>query len=334
MLKLKKILALAPFLVFSAHSSAVRSAEPLRVGIVLDKGGKDDKSFNSSAYLGAKQAEKDLKIQLKVVESSDDNAFEPMLRSFSQKKFDLVIGIGFSQAESLKKVAALFPEQKYAIVDAEVASPNVKSLMFEEQEGSYLVGAIAALKSKSKTIGFIGGMDIPLIRRFQLGFEEGVKHVNPQAKVKAGYIGVTSESWNNPPKAKELALSQYKSGCDVIFVAAGASNAGAFDAAEEKKFFAIGVDSNQNWVKPGRILTSMLKRVDLAVYGAIKELVDGKFTTGTTRYGLKSDGVGFSLDEYNKPLLTPDDLKTLEKIKSDIVSGNIVVSDYYKKPKK
>lgn len=305
-------------------------ADALKVGLVLDRGGKDDKSFNASAYEGSKKAEKDFHIQLKTVESSDDNSFEPLQRAFAQKKFDLIVVIGFSQAEALKKVAAQFPNQKFVIVDGEVQSPNVKNLLFQEQEGSYLVGAIAALKSKTGQVGFVGGMDIPLIRRFQMGYEEGVKKINPKAKIHIGYVGVTSDSWNNPPKAKELALSQYKSGADVIFTPSGASAAGVFDAAEEKKLFAIGVDSNQNWVKPGFILTSMLKRVDLAVYAAIQELVSGKFTAGTTRFGLKTDGVAYAMDQYNKDLLSKEQIATVEALKKDIVAGKIVVGDYYK----
>lgn len=309
-------------------------AEALKIGLVLDRGGKDDKSFNSSAYQGLLKAEKDFKITQKTVESSDDNSFETFMRSFAQKKFDLILAIGFSQAEALRKVAPLFPAQKFAIVDAEVDLPNVKSLMFEEHEGSYLIGAISALKSKTGTIGFIGGMDIPLIRRFEMGFKEGALKVNPKIQIKSGFIGVTSDSWNNPPKAKELAISQYKAGADVIFAAAGASNSGVFDAAEEKKLFAVGVDSNQNWVKPGLILTSMLKRVDIAVYAAVKDLTEGKFQAGVTRNGLESNGVGYAMDEFNKGLLSAELLKKVEALKKDILAKKIIVSDYYKVQKK
>ncbi len=318
-------------LTFGTRTTQAQAATPLKIALVLDKGGKDDKSFNTSAFEGAKRAESELKTQIKVVESSDDNAFEPVLRSLAQKKYDLILGIGFSQAEAISKVAKLFPKQKFAIVDAEVPLANVRSLMFEEHEGSYLVGAIAALKAKSGHISFVGGMDIPLIRRFQLGFEEGARKMNPKVKIQIGYIGVTSDSWNNPPKAKELALAQYKSGSEIIFAAAGASNSGVFDAAEERKQLAIGVDSNQNWVKPGRILTSMLKRVDLAVFSTIQELSRGKFEAGTTRYGLKSEGVGYSLDEHNKGLLSTADLIKINSLKKDIIDGKIVVTDYYKK---
>jgi len=188
----------------------------------LDRGGKDDKSFNSSAYEGANLARTNLGIYLKYVEAADDNAFEPSLRAFAQHDFDLIIGIGFAQKEAVKKVASQFPHKHFAIVDSEVNAPNVRSLMFQEHEGAYLIGAIAAMTSKTGKIGFVGGMDIPLIRRFEMGYQTGAKHINPQIVVLANFVGVTSEAWNNPPKGKELALSQYDRGADIIFAAAGA----------------------------------------------------------------------------------------------------------------
>lgn len=303
--------------------------EKFKVGIVLDKGGKDDKSFNAAAFKGGQQAEKELGVMLKVLEGRDDNS-EPMLRSLAEKKFDLIIAVGFSQAESVKKAAAAFPGQKFVIIDSEVPLTNVKSVMFEEQEGSFVVGAIAALKSQTGKLGFIGGMDIPLIRRFQMGYEAGAKYIRKDATVASNYAGVTGEAWNNPPKGKELALAQYASGVDVIFAAAGATGMGLFDAAEEKQKLAIGVDSNQNWVKPGRVLTSMLKRVDVAVFKAIEEAKGGKFTAGTTRHGLATQGVDYALDDNNKALLSADILKKADEIKADIIAGKIQVPDYYK----
>lgn len=309
-------------------------AAPLKVGLVLDKGGKDDKSFNSAAYLGATKAEKDFKIELKYVEATDTNAIENLHRAFARKNFDLVIGIGFAQTEAVKKVAAQFPNVKFALVDGEISAPNVRSLLFEDHEGSFLVGAAAALKSKTGKIGFIGGMDIPLIRRFEMGYSAGAKQINPKAQMITNYIGVTGEAWNNPAKAKELALAQISQGADVIFVAAGASGSGVFDAVEEKKTFAIGVDSNQNWMKPGSILTSMLKRVDVAVYNTIQDTQSGKFTSGVVRYGLKDKGVDYALDSYNEKILTPDLAKKLDDLKAQIIAGKIKVPDFYKQGKK
>jgi basic membrane protein A len=328
-LAVSAVLALA----FAALLGAAPSfAAPFKVGLALDKGGKDDKSFNAAAYKGAQEAEKTLGVSVKTLEGRDDNS-EPMLRALAEKKFDLIIAIGFSQGEAVKKVAAQFPDRHFVIVDAEVKAPNVKSILFEEHQGSFVVGAIAAMTSKTGKLGFIGGMDIPLIRRFQMGYEAGVKYVNPKASVVSNYAGVTGEAWNNPPKGKELALSQINQGADVIFAAAGATGMGLFDAAEEKKKLAIGVDSNQNWVKPGFILTSMLKRVDVAVLKATEEAKAGKFAAGVVRYGLDSQGVDYALDEHNKALLPKEVLAKADAIKADIIKGTIKVPDYYESKK-
>lgn len=314
--------------ILSATSSF---ASPLKVGLVLDKGGKDDRSFNSAAYAGATKAEKDLKIELKYVEATDTNAIENLHRAFARKNFDLVIGIGFAQKEAVRKVAAQFPNIKFAVVDGEISAPNVRSLLFAEHEGSFLVGALAAMASKNHSVGFVGGMDIPLIRRFAMGYAAGAKYVDPKITVTENYVGVTGEAWNNPAKSKELALSQYGKGADVVFACAGASNSGVFDAAEDKKKFAIGVDSNQNWIKPGSILTSMMKAVDVAVYDTIKDTQDGKFTAGIVQFGLKNNGVNYTLDKYNEKLITPDMKKKVEEIKKKIIAGQIQVPDFYKK---
>jgi basic membrane protein A len=302
-----------------------------KVGLVLDRGGKDDKSFNSSAYEGAARATNKLGILLKYVEAPDDNAFEPMLRAFALRDFDLIIGIGFAQKEAIQKIAAQFPKRHFAIVDARVEAPNVRSLMFQEHEGAYLVGAIAAMTSKTGKIGFVGGMDVPLIRRFETGYEAGAKKINPRIDVVANFVGVTSEAWNNPPKAKELAVSQYEAGVDIIFAAAGASGLGVFDAAEDKQKFAIGVDSNQDWTKPGLILTSMLKRVDEAVFATIADSQAGKFAGGIQWFGLANKGLDYSFDRYNAKILTEPVRKRADELKADIISGKIVVPDYYKR---
>ncbi len=323
---IQKIAALSLLLVsFQAYA--------FKVGLVLDKGGKDDKSFNSAAFEGATKAQKELGVELKYVEATDNNAIENLHRSFARKDFDLIIGIGFAQTEAIKKISAQFPEKKFALVDGDITARNVKSLLFEEHEGSYLVGAIAALKSATGKVGFIGGMDIPLIRRFEMGYKAGSIKANSKASVVSNFIGVTGEAWNNPAKAKELALSQFNSGVDVIFVAAGASGSGVFDAAEEKRKFAIGVDSNQNWMKPGVILTSMMKRVDVAVFDTIKEAKDGQFQSGSFRFGLKNKGVDYAVDSHNDKVLTADIRKKAQELKSQIIQGQIQVPDFYKKGK-
>jgi len=302
-----------------------------KVGLVLDRGGKDDKSFNSSAFEGAMRAKAKLGVAVKYVEAADDNAFEPQLRAFAQRDYDLVIGIGFAQKEPIAKIAAQFPKVHFAIVDAQVEAPNVRSLLFEEHEGAYLVGAIAAMSSKSGKIGFVGGMDIPLIRRFEMGYAAGAKKINPQITVLANFVGLTSAAWNDPTKGKELAVSQYDQGADIVFAAAGASGLGVFDAAEEKKKFAIGVDANQNWTKPGLILTSMLKRVDEAVYVTIAEAKAGKFVGGVKHFGLADKGIDYAVDQYNERILSPEVRKRAEEIKAEIIAGKIQVPDYYRK---
>ncbi len=328
---LKKPILTAALIVASLVASLQPVFAEFKVGLVLDRGGKDDKSFNSSAYAGATEAKKKLGISLKYVEAADDNAYESQLRAFAQRDYDLIIGIGFAQKEAIKKVAAQFPERHFAIVDAQVDAPNVRCLLFEEHEGAYLIGAIAAMSSKTGKIGFVGGMDIPLIRRFEMGYEAGAKKINPQINVTANYVGVTSEAWNNPPKGKELAMAQYDGGADIIFAAAGASGLGVFDAAEEKKLFAIGVDANQDWTKPGLILTSMLKRVDEAVYSTIEEAKAGKFGGGVKRFGLANKGVDYSVDEFNTKILAESVRKRADELKLEIISGKIIVPDYYKK---
>ena len=304
-------------------------AAEFRVGIVLDRGGKDDKSFNQAAYQGLMKAKQELGIQFKSVDAPDSNAFEPSLRNFARGKYDLVIGVGFVQQQPVAKVSAEFPKTNFAIIDAEVKQPNVSSLMFEEHEGSFLVGALAALASKSAIVGFLGGMDIPLIRRFQVGYEAGAKHVNPKIQVLSNYVGVTSDAWSNPARAKELSKSLYTKGADVIFGAAGASNMGLLDAAEEQKKFAIGVDSNQNGIKPGIVLTSMLKRVDVAVYNTVKQAKEGKFSPGLKRFGLANDGVDFAMDEHNAKVVSKETLQKVNALKAEIKSGKIKVPDYY-----
>ncbi len=324
---LKKSLHLFLGLLLTISSSF---ADAPKVALVLDKGGKDDKSFNSSAYRGANEAKEKLGIQLKVIEASEDSFFEPAMRSFASKKYDLIVAIGVAQSEVVKKLSKELPQQKFAIVDAVVDSPNVASLIFEEHEGSYLVGYAAGLKTKTGKIGFVGGMDIPLIRRFEKAYAQGAADANPKIKVQVNYVGVTSDAWNNPTKAKELAQNQYSNGVDIIYSAAGASNNGVFDSADSSKKLAIGCDSNQNWIKPGKILTSMLKRVDTAVFQTIQNLNAGQFKAGKQVFGMKNEGVDWALDEHNKPLFTEDELKKIQDVRSKIISGKIKIIDYYK----
>jgi basic membrane protein A len=341
-------------------SDAAEDRTKVRVGIVFDIGGKDDRSFNAAAWVGAKCAETGLQpdkqpckdaqgndkpplgIVLRDVEPGNPTSIEPAMRAFAERGFDLVIGVGFAQGPIMQTVARDFPNVNFAIIDGVIfeddgktPKANVASLVFKEHEGSYLVGLIAGMTSKTNTIGFIGGMDIGLIHRFQGGYEQGAKAVNPNIQVIQNYVGVTDAAWNNPGKGKEIALAQISKGADVIFTAAGNSGLGAFDAVEQAgrdasgraTHFVIGVDSNQNMVKPGFVLTSMIKRVDNAVYDIIKNVVERKFKGGFHVFGLDSDGVGYVMDGNNQSLVSPQAITAAEEAKKKIVGGEIKVID-------
>ncbi|MFN0123874.1 MAG: BMP family protein [Blastocatellia bacterium] len=299
----------------------------LKVGIVFDIGGKDDRSFNAGAWTGCLRAQKELPILLRDAEPGDPTSLEPAVRAFAQYGYDLIIGVGFAQGPIIDQVAADYPNTKFAIVDFVVNRPNVAGLVFREHEGSFLVGMIAAMKTKTNTLGFVGGMDIPLIHKFLVGYTEGAKYVNPNIRVIPNFVGITDGAWNNPGKGRELATSQFEQGADIVFQAAGNSGLGVFDAAEARGKFAIGVDSNQNWVKPGFILTSMLKRIDNAVFGAIRDTVEGKFKGGPQVYGLDNEGVTYAVDEYNKALIPAAIIEKAEQAKRDIIAGKIKVTD-------
>ena len=306
----------------------------IHVGIVFDIGGKDDRSFNAAAWQGVQRAAKDLPIVLRDIEPGTPNAIEPAMRAFAERNFDLIIGVGFAQAPIMESVAKDYPNIHFAIIDGVSQLPNVASLVFKEHEGSYLVGMLAAQTSRTGTIGFLGGMDIGLIHRFAKGYEEGAKAVNPNIKVIDNYVGVTDSAWNNPGKGKELSLAQISKGADVIFTAAGNSGLGAFDAVEQQgkqngraTHFVIGVDSNQNMVKPGFVLTSMVKRVDNAVYNIVQEVYNHRFSPGLHVFGLDKDGVGYAMDDNNKDLITAASIQRVEEAKKRIIAGEIKVTD-------
>jgi basic membrane protein A len=321
----------------------------IRVGIVFDIGGKDDRSFNAAAWVGVKCAEtgkrpdgqpceegkKPLGIVLRDVEPGNPTSIEPAMRAFAERGYDLIIGVGFAQAPIMDVVAKDYPNINFAIVDGASDLPNVASLVFKEHQGSYLVGMIAARESKTGVLGFIGGLDIGLIHRFAVGYEEGAKSVNPNVRVIVNYVGVTDSAWNNPAKGKELALAQIGKGADIIFTAAGNSGLGAFDAVEQQgkgpdgraRAFVIGVDSNQNGVKPGYVLTSMVKRVDNAVYQIVSDVVNHQFKGGFHVYGLEVNGVAYAMDNNNQALIPQDVIQQVEEAKQKIINGQIQVTD-------
>ena len=301
-------------------ASFAAAAEP---AIVYDMGGKFDKSFNEAAYVGMENWKKETGKQYLEFEIANESQREQAIRRMAEKGASPIIGVGFSQASAMEKVAKEFPKLNFVIVDMVVGLPNVQSVVFKEQEGSFLVGAMAAMVSKTGKVGFVGGMDIPLIRRFQCGYEQGAKFANAKAEVFANMTGTTGAAWNDPTRGGELAKAQFAKGADVVFAAAGGTGVGVYQAAKDGGKLAIGVDSNQNHLQPGTMLTSMLKRVDVAVYNVSKS-----FAPGVTVLGLKEGGVDYAMDANNAKLVTADMKKRVDAAKADIISGKIKVTDY------
>lgn len=295
-------------------------AEP---AIVFDMGGKFDKSFNEAAYRGMEQWKKETGKPYLDFEIANESQREQAIRRMAERGASPIIGIGFGQASSIEKIAKEFPKLQFAIIDMVVSQPNVQSVVFKEHEGSFLVGAMAAMASKTGKVGFVGGMDIPLIRKFQCGYEQGAKFANPKTEVFANMTGTTGAAWNDPARGGELAKAQFAKGADVVFAAAGGTGMGVYQAAKDSGKLAIGVDSNQNHLQPGTMLTSMIKRVDVAVYNVAKG-----HKPGVSALGLKEGGVDYALDEYNAKLVSADMKKKVDAIKADIISGKIKVADY------
>jgi basic membrane protein A len=307
-------------LAVAVSASLAALAEP---AIIYDMGGKFDKSFNEAAYHGMERWKKETGKNYLEFEVTNESQREQAIRRMAEKGASPIIAMSFSQASAIEKVAKEFPKLNFAIVDDVVKLPNVQSVVFKEQEGSFLVGVLAAMASKSGKVGFVGGMDIPLIRKFQCGYEQGAKFANGKAEVLGNMTGTTGAAWNDPGRGGELAKAQFAQGVDVVFAAAGGTGMGVYQAAKDSGKLAIGVDSNQNYLQPGTMLTSMLKRVDVAVYNVSKS-----HKAGLTVLGLKEEGVGYSLDEHNTKLITPEMKKKVEAAKADIISGKIKVADY------
>lgn len=306
-----------------ALTSGAALADP---AIIYDLGGKFDKSFNEAAFNGAEKWKAETGGTYKELEMQSEAQREQALRRLAEAGANPVVMTGFAFGDVLNKVAPDFPDTKFAIIDMVVEQPNVKSVVFNEHEGSYLVGMMAAMASKSGTVGFIGGMDIPLIRKFGCGYAEGVKAVKPDATVVMNMTGTTPSAWNDPVKGAELAKAQKSQGADVIYAAAGGTGIGVLQAAADEGILSIGVDSNQNHLHPGKVLTSMIKRVDNAVYGAFKEGTE--MTTGINVMGLANDGVGYAMDDNNASLVTDEMKAKVEEAAAKIKSGEITVHDY------
>jgi basic membrane protein A and related proteins len=306
-----------------ALTAGAALAEP---AIIFDLGGKFDKSFNEAAFNGAEKWAKETGGTYKELEMQSEAQREQALRRLAESGANPVVMTGFAFGDVLNTVAPDFPDTKFAIIDMVVDQPNVKSVVFTEHEGSYLVGMMAGLASKTGTVGFIGGMDIPLIRRFGCGYAQGVVAANPDAKVVLNMTGTTPAAWNDPVKGAELAKGQKAQGADVIYAAAGGTGVGVLQAAADEGILGIGVDSNQNGMHPGKILTSMLKRVDVAVYNAFKE--GENLAPGINVLDLKSEGVGYAMDENNAALVTPEMQAAVDAAAEKIKSGELVVHDY------
>lgn len=297
--------------------------------LIYDLGGKFDKSFNEAAFNGAEKYAADSGVKYREFEIQNEAQREQALRKFASDGNSPIVIAGFSAAAAIEKVSTEFPDTKFVIIDAEVKQPNVRSVIFNDNEGSYLVGVIAAKASKTGTVSFIGGMDVPLIRNFACGYVGGVKATNADAKVIQNMTGDTPAAWNDPSKGGEIAKSQMDQGSDVIFAAAGGTGIGVLQAAADADKLSIGVDSNQNGLHPGKVLTSMLKRVDVATYNAFKDGADGKFTSGVSYLGVKEGGVDYAADDNNAKLLTDDIKKAVEAAKADIISGKVKVHSYF-----
>jgi basic membrane protein A and related proteins len=318
--------------VFATLSSCSPSASPapepgsqakkLKVGIVFDTGGRGDKSFNDSAWRGLQKAEKELGIEVLAVDSKSVKDYETNLSGAAEQGADLVVAVGINMQSAVERVSADMPDAKFAIIDAVVDKDNVRSLLFTEHEGSFLVGCLAGQMTKTGKLGFIGGQELDLIKKFETGFAAGAMTVNPKVEIlPAKYTG----SWDDIDKARGAAKILYGMGADVIYHAAGRAGLGLIREAKAQGKFAIGVDSDQDSIEPGSVLTSMIKRVDEAVFQTIKDLKDGKFQAGTKVYDLKANGVGISDLTHTKTLIGEKNLAALEELKAKIISGEIKV---------
>jgi basic membrane protein A and related proteins len=301
----------------------------LRIGLVFDVGGRGDKSFNDAAYEGLARAQRELGVQAELLEPSGAEDREAALRLFAARGFDLVIGVGFIFSSDVNEVARDFPGVKFACVDYSPrpggVPDNVVGLVFREEEGSFLVGAVAGLLTQTDHVGFVGGMDIPLIHRFEAGYHAGLAHVCPRCVLHVGYAGTTPDAFRDPAKGKAIAISQIAAGADVIFHAAGTTGHGVFEAARSMGIRAIGVDSDQHDEMPGTVVTSMIKRVDVAVYDTIEAVGDGRFRGGLTSFGIAEQGVGYVSEGPHAAGISESIRVRVRDIADDVAAGRIAV---------
>ncbi len=319
---------LSAFAIAAVAAMPMAQAADIKPAVVFDMGGKFDKSFNEGINNGVVRFSEETGINFAEFEVTNPSQREQALRRMAQRGSDPIISVGFAQASALEKVAGEFPDVRFTIIDAVVDKPNVQSVVFKEHEGSYLVGVLAALASKSKKVGFVGGMDIPLIRKFACGYVQGVKSVGDGYTVVQNMTGTTPAAWNDPTRGAELTKSQFDQGVDVVYAAAGGTGIGVYQAARDAGKLAIGVDSNQNHLQPGTMLTSMLKRVDVAAYNVFNDARNGTWKPGVKVLGLKEKGVGWALDEHNQDLITGEMKTAVDTAAKNILSGTVTVHDY------
>jgi len=304
-------------------------AADFKPAVIYDMGGKFDKSFNEGVWNGVKKFTDETGVSVMEFEVTNETQREQAMRRMAERGATVILGVGFAQADAISKVAAEFPDKQFSIIDVSwLDAPNLRQYAFKEHEGSYLVGVAAAKASKTNKVGFVGGMDIPLIRKFACGYVGGVKSVSGNAEVYQNMTGTTPSAWNDPAKGAELAKSQIDRGADVVYHAAGGTGIGVIQAAADAGKLAIGVDSNQNGLAPGSVLTSMLKRVDVAAYETFKDAKEGKFSSGVKILGIAEGGVDWSEDNNNAPLITADIKSAIEAARADILSGKVSVHNY------
>jgi basic membrane protein A len=303
-------------------------AQEIRPAVVFDLGGKFDRSFNEAVHRGVQDFQRATGVQVQEFELQQEAQREQALRNFARRGQDPIIAVGFAQRSAVQTVAAEFPRTRFVVLDSTIDLPNVQAILFREEQGSYLAGMMAAMASRAGRIGFVGGMDIPLIRKFACGYVQGARAVNPQLQVFQNMTGSTPTAWRDPVRGGELARSQIERGADVIFHAAGATGVGVLQAVADAGRLGIGVDSNQNHLHPGRVLTSMVKRVDVAARTSLEAARAGNWRAGVSVLGLAEDGVGVALDEHNAALVTPEMRTRLDEARAAIVAGRTRVHDF------
>ena len=314
------------FLAATAATALTAGAAWADPALIFDLGGKFDKSFNEAAHTGAQRWAAETGGKYLEIEMQSEAQREQALRRFAEAGANPIVTTGFAMSGPIEQVAPDYPDTKFVTIDGWVEAPNVLVIAFTEHEGSYLVGMMAAMASQSGTVGFIGGMDVPLIRKFACGYAQGVKAVNPDATVISNMTGTTPAAWNDPVKGSELTQAQISRGADVIYAAAGGTGVGVLQTAADEGILSIGVDSNQNYMHPGKVLTSMLKRVDVAVYNVMSAGTD--LETGVQVLDLAAEGVGYALDEHNAGLVSDEMKAAVDAARDRIIAGEIVVHDY------